>query len=214
MEATVRALRELTDTLRRRPDIEMMTCVLGEEATAEELASLVDAPEEPVAFFREVNGVHIPPISAHTRFEVDVFAPGVEALFFDEQQPECTTWLVRSPDEASTRVITGSMGEPYVSDSIAAYVSGAMSSGFVPWWPMCFRSLKGVSYAGSEAAITRFRAKPKKPKSITPGARVHIGSFDRGAHCLSLTVSARSISAPRSQRSSSISAGRSGSPHA
>lgn len=196
MEATVRALRALADALTKRPDIEVVTCVLGAGATEEELAKLGDVPDELVRFYREVNGVHIawrfieppghgciriPPISVHTRFELDAFVPGLEALFFDEQQPECTTWLVRVPGKKEAKVFTGSSVAPVVSASLEAYLQGAIASGFVPWWPMCFRETRGVSYAEPEAAITRFRAKPKKPKAIAPGARVHIETFHRGA---------------------------------
>lgn len=196
MEATVRALRALADALRKRPDVAVTTCVLSAGATEEELAKLGDVPDELIRFYREVNGVHIewrfieppghgciriPPLSVHTRFERDVFAPGLEALFFDEQQPECTTWIVRVPGTSETKVFTGSIGEPVLSASLRAYLEGAIANGFVPWWPMCFREVHGVSYAEPEAAITRFRAKPKKPKVIAPGARVHIETFHRGA---------------------------------
>ena len=196
MQKAVEELKAFVTKLRARPDVEVIASQIGQPASKKELATLVDMPVELIAFYREANGVHIEwrfvdapgqgcllisPVSEETIWQADVFAPATEALVFDVQQPECLTWLVRRTGQPEFRVLTGNSTDFVESTSIATYLNNAMANGLVPWWPMCFRNNAHTSFATQEADITRFRARPKKPKVETAKARVHINSAHPGA---------------------------------
>ena len=205
--SAVSELKVFIETLKRRPDIRVSVARVGRRATKSEVAFLrrqEGIPEELVELYSAVNGVHvewdfieppgggrmrIPPISQWTRFTGDDetymgFGDGYEALLFDEIQAEGGTWLVRDKESGTVRLVFASAAEGMdgvqPAGSIAAYLRGAIDSGFVCYWPRCFRVNRGVSYAEQEQAIERFRARPTTPVPVAIGGRVHFEFFSEG----------------------------------
>jgi hypothetical protein len=205
----VNELRSFVAALQAREDIEVTHAEFGGPASAEQLASLAEArvPRELVELFAIVNGIHvewrfrepdgegcmrIPPAGDWSTFVGDDesymdFGDHREALLLDEVTAEGSTWLVRrqgSAAEAPFEIIFASAGEGdegvVAAGSIAEYLRLAMASGFVPYWPRCFRPHRYVSYAAQERIVTRFRGPALAPTPIRRGDRVHVSYFAEG----------------------------------
>lgn len=205
----INELRAFVETLRARPDIELVRAEIGPRASHDALALLAAAkvPNELFRLFAAVDGVHIewrfiepdgggcmriPSVTKWTRFVGDGesymnFGDDREALLFDEITPEGTTWLVRAAgaeDDAPFSIIFASAAEGadgvVAAGSIEEYLRLAMASGLVPYWPRCFRTNRYVSYATQERHVTRFQAPPVVPTPIRAGARVHVTYFAEG----------------------------------
>ncbi|MCY1054624.1 BRCT domain-containing protein [Nannocystis sp. SCPEA4] len=167
-------------------------------------------PQDLVDLYAELDGIHIewrfiepsgegcirvPAVSQWTRFTGDDdhymnFGDDNEAMLLDEITAEGNTWLVRSrkasrgsgPRDASIIFASAAEGADGIiaASSLPEYLRAAMASGFVPYWPRCFKSNRYVSYATQEAAVTRFRAKAVAPTPIAVGTRVEFEYFSEG----------------------------------
>lgn len=206
----VTELRTFVETLRERPDIELRRATLGPPADAATLEQLAAAklPRALIELYEQVDGIHIewrfiepdgegsmriPSASQWTRFAGDDstymnFGDEYEALLLDEVTPEGNTWLRRAAGadaEAPFDIVFASAAEGrngvIAATSIADYLHQAMASGFVHYWPRCFKPNRYVSYATQERWVTRFRAPPVVPAPIRVGIRVHVTYFSEGA---------------------------------
>jgi BRCT domain type II-containing protein len=205
LKAFVQALRARKDVHVRRAEIGRR----AGKSKLEQLRG-IRAPQEMIDLYAEMDGIHVewsfieptgggcirvPAVSQWTRFTGDDshymnFGEDEEALLFDEITAEGNTWLVRSkqgekgsgPRRASIIFASAAEGSDGViaANSLAEYLREAMKSGFVSYWPRCFRPLRNVSYAEQEATIRRFQATPAAPVAITPGARVEFFYFSEG----------------------------------
>ncbi|PCC73625.1 BRCA1 C Terminus (BRCT) domain-containing protein [Nannocystis exedens] len=167
-------------------------------------------PQDLVDLYAEIDGIHIewrfveppgegcirvPAVTQWTRFGTDDqhymnFGDDREAMLLDEITPEGNTWLVRSrkaprgsgPREASIVFASAAEGADGIvaAPSLPEYFRAAMASGFVPYWPRCFKPNRYVSYATQEAAVERFRAAPVAPTPIGAGTRVEFAYFAEG----------------------------------
>ena len=198
-------LRAFVVRLRDRPDVEVLVARFGLPAPDDALAAADPTlPPELVAMYRHVDGVHVawrfraapgggtlhvPPLSERTVFTGDDqhyrnFGEACEALVFDANTPEGTTWLVRRRDTGEVNLVFVSAGEGEgvgVAATIAAYLRAGLDRGFGHDWPRCFRPSRYVSYAEQEAAILRFREPPSPPTGIGVGSRVTWGAASGGA---------------------------------
>lgn len=168
------------------------------------------APQDLVDLYAEIDGIHIewrfieppgegcirvPSVTQWTQFTGDDqhymnFGDDEEAMLLDAITAEGNTWLVRarkaprgsSPRHASIIFASAAEGADGIiaASSLPEYFRAAMASGFVPYWPRCFKPNRYVSYAREEAAVTRFRARPVAPTPIVAGTRVEFEYFSEG----------------------------------
>lgn len=207
MTAVVAELRAFLHALRQREDITVEEVTLGRKASKARLDQLraQHVPADLLELYAEVDGIvvewrfteppggghmRIPAITEWSRFVDDDrsymnFGDDQEALLLDEITPEGTTWLVRKQGERGTAtIIFASAAEGaegvVAAASIADYLRKAMQSGFVPYWPRCFRPNRYVSYAAQEAMVRRFQAAPVAPTGLVIGSRVQFEYFSGG----------------------------------
>lgn len=209
IQDAVHELRRFVETLRERPDIEVRRAMLPPPADPDMLAQLAATkiPQALIDLYALVDGIHIewrfiepdgegcmriPPASRWTVFTGEDntymgFGDDREALLLDEVTPEGSTWLVRdagSEADAPFEIVFASAGEGsegvLAAGSIEEYLRLAMASGFVPYWPRCFRKNRYVSYATQERHVERFRAPPVVPAVIRADLRVHVTYFSEG----------------------------------
>jgi hypothetical protein len=208
VRAAVAELREFIAELGRRPDIVVKEARVGDPAAPDKLAALrlrEGIPEELVALYAEMDGARvewrfiepdgagcldIPEIDApyrETRFADDEetymgFGEGCTALLLDAIQPEGRTWLLRGGGEV--RIVFASAGDGEeafdVADSIAEYLRAAMHHGFVHYWPHYDNAPDYLDTSRTRKAIDRFRAAPRPPRPVHPGARVQFVFFAEG----------------------------------
>lgn len=146
MEQVIRELKAFVAKLMERPDLEVLVANVRDPATAAELASLVDVPDELRAFYAATNGVHvewrfrepshdgstlgggriqISKLSEWTRFESDDetasrFGETMEALFFDEILPEGATWIVRDRESKAHRIVFSPSSRKTIEEGVVA----------------------------------------------------------------------------------------------
>jgi hypothetical protein len=167
-------------------------------------------PAQLVELYTELDGIHVewrfiepggggcirvPPMSRYTQFTLDDdhymnFGDEREALLLDGITAEGNTWLVRNVNPKTSKqindvqIIFASAAEGkdgvIAGGSIVEYLRNAMASGFVHYWPCCFKTNRYVSYADQESWVERFRAAPVAPSKIRVGGRVQFSFFSEG----------------------------------
>ncbi len=198
--AVVMELKAFVARLQARPDLKVSVAKIGGPAGPEllgpglsdelrELFALMDGIHVEWQFKEPPGGgcIRIPPLLDQSGFSGEThldLGDDFEAFLLDEIQPEGATWVIRLKKSRECRLLFGRLSdaiEPAVS--VAEYLERAMASGFVYWWPACFRKNEWVSYDQNESTIRRFRGPAVTPRVIVPGSRVHIESFDFSKGC-------------------------------
>ncbi|MEO8067866.1 MAG: hypothetical protein ABI599_09260 [Flavobacteriales bacterium] len=181
MKEAVDRLKAFIEELKQRPDLEVINAELEPGLTDEQLAAMRDVPEELMALYAEVGGVHVKwrfrepsgngefrlPRARSAAWEGDRatcmnFGDETESITLDGAD-DSGTYFVRNVGEKDYKILFARSGNGSyavkVADSVVEFLDLAMENGFVYYWPNCFgkEGMQNVSFAAQEAMITRFK---------------------------------------------------------